>query len=44
LSAAGVEVYTGVTGTVKEALDAYRSGRLTRAEAPTRTGHGGGRG
>ncbi len=31
LSAAGVVIFTGATGTVKEAVDAYEAGKLVRA-------------
>jgi predicted Fe-Mo cluster-binding NifX family protein len=34
LSAAGVVIFTGATGTVKEAVDAYEAGKLVRAVAP----------
>jgi predicted Fe-Mo cluster-binding NifX family protein len=47
LSAAGIEVYTGVSGTVKEAVEKLVKGELTRTTAPTVDGHhglGGGRG
>jgi len=40
LSTAGIEIYVGAKGTVKEALQDYRAGRLTRADAPTAGGHG----
>jgi len=42
LSAAGIEVYVGASGTVKDALDAHRSGQLESAQAPTGRAHGGG--
>ena len=42
LSAAGVEIYVGAEGTVREALDAYRSGALERSHAPTGRSHQGG--
>ena len=41
LRAAGIEIYTGAKGTGKQALDDHNAGRLTRADAPTRPGHGG---
>ncbi|MCD6495370.1 NifB/NifX family molybdenum-iron cluster-binding protein [Candidatus Bipolaricaulota bacterium] len=44
LAAAGVEMYTGATGTVKQALDDFETGRLTRSGAATGARHGGGRG
>lgn len=40
LTAAGIEIYVGAKGTAKEALQDYRAGRLTRADAPTAGGHG----
>jgi len=40
LKAAGVRVYTGATGTVQEALDAFKAGRLQEAGAPSVEGHG----
>ncbi len=43
LAAAGIEVYIGATGTVREAFDAYRAGKLSRATAPTGSPHRGGR-
>jgi len=43
LQAAGVAIYTGATGTVKDALAAYRAGTLTQTTAPTSGGHRGGR-
>jgi predicted Fe-Mo cluster-binding NifX family protein len=39
LSAAGVKVYIGANGTVKEALDAYKAGTLSAADAPNVQGH-----
>lgn len=42
LQAAGVETYTGASGTAQEALDAYRTGRLTLAGGPTGERHRGG--
>ena len=39
LVAGGIEVYVGATGLVKEGLQAYQAGRLSRAEAPTRREH-----
>ena len=44
LAAAGIEMYTGATGTVKEALDAFNSGELARSGGATGERHGGGRG
>lgn len=43
LSAAAIEVYTGARGSVKDALEAYRSGQLSRTEGPIGGRHGGGR-
>ena len=43
LSAAGIEIYVGATGTVRQALDAYRAGELQQAGAPTGRSHQGGR-
>lgn len=34
LSAAGIEIYTGVSGTVKEAVEAYKSGKLQKTGNP----------
>ena len=34
LSAAGVTIFTGAVGTVKDAVDAYEAGKLARAVAP----------
>lgn len=39
LTAAGIAVFTGVSGTVAEALAAYRAGRLEPAAAPNASGH-----
>jgi predicted Fe-Mo cluster-binding NifX family protein len=43
LTVAGIEVFIGATGTVREAFEAYRSGKLKRAEGATSRPHGGGR-
>jgi len=43
LQAAGVKIYTGATGTARDALAAYRAGTLTEAVSPTSRGHRGGR-
>jgi len=43
LSAAGIDIYVGAKGTVKQALDDYRAGRLSLTEAPTGRRHGGAR-
>lgn len=39
LSAAGVKLYTGLTGTVAEAVESFKSGRLTAAEGPSVQSH-----
>jgi predicted Fe-Mo cluster-binding NifX family protein len=39
LSSAGVKVYIGADGTVKQALDAHEAGELSLAEAPNVRGH-----
>lgn len=44
LQAAGIDVYTGATGTVEQALQAYRQGRLMKAIGPTGGRHREGRG
>jgi len=47
LSAAGIEVITGVSGTVREATQAYKSGRLPSGSQPNVAAHfgaGAGRG
>jgi predicted Fe-Mo cluster-binding NifX family protein len=43
LKAAGVDVFTGVTGSVRQAFDAYVDGTLTRTDIPTGRAHQGGR-
>ncbi len=35
LSAAGIRIYTGVSGTVKEAIDAFKVGKLKITESPS---------
>ena len=37
LGVAGVSIFTGATGTVKEAVDAYEAGKLIRAVGPDST-------
>ena len=45
LSAAGVKIITGVTGTVREAVTRYKRGELKETSSPTVDGHfGTGRG
>ena len=39
LSAAGIEIYTGASGTVRDALEAFRAGKLARAEKANVDGH-----
>ncbi|RJO64418.1 MAG: dinitrogenase iron-molybdenum cofactor biosynthesis protein [Myxococcales bacterium] len=39
LSAAGVEIYLGVKGTVRQAFEAYAKGELRRAESADAEGH-----
>ena len=39
LSAAGIKVYTGLEGTVKEALDRFKAGELKEASKADVTGH-----
>lgn len=41
LSAAGVTIYTGVSGTCAEALERLRSGELTQVTGPTAGRHSG---
>jgi len=35
LTAAGIKLYTGVTGTVAEAIELFKSGKLTQAAGPS---------
>ncbi|MFA5430752.1 MAG: NifB/NifX family molybdenum-iron cluster-binding protein [Candidatus Omnitrophota bacterium] len=35
LASAGISVFTGVSGTVKEAIEGYRNGKYKAAEAPS---------
>lgn len=47
LTASGVEIFLGVTGSVKNAVDQFREGKLSKAASPTGPSHmgmGGGRG
>ncbi|MCK4913215.1 MAG: NifB/NifX family molybdenum-iron cluster-binding protein [Planctomycetes bacterium] len=39
LDAAGVKSYTGVTGTVAEAIELFKSGKLTQATEPNVQSH-----
>ena len=41
LSAAGIEIVTGASGTVREVVDKYKSGKFQRTNAPTVDGHHG---
>lgn len=41
LKAAGIRVYVGAQGTVREALELFRSGRLKEATSPTAPAHSG---
>lgn len=42
LSAAGIDVFVGSAGTVRQAFDAYRAGELKQAATPTGRPHQGG--
>jgi predicted Fe-Mo cluster-binding NifX family protein len=39
LRAAGIDVYTGVAGAAREAVEAFRAGKLAAAAAPDVQGH-----
>ena len=41
LSAAGVKIFTGASGTVKEAIEKYKKGELNETEAPSVGSHSG---
>lgn len=41
LSSAGIQVYTGLTGTVREAVEDFKAGRLTASGRPDVQGHWG---
>ncbi len=44
LAAAEIEIYTGATGTVEQALANFQTGKLARSGEATGVRHGGGRG
>jgi predicted Fe-Mo cluster-binding NifX family protein len=47
LSAAGIEIMTGASGTVKEVIEQFKEGKLGKTASPTVNGHfgmGGGQG
>ena len=35
LSAAGIEIFTGASGTVREAVESYKEGKMTAREGPS---------
>jgi len=39
LSAAGIRLYTGIAGTVKEAIELFKNGKLTEAAGPNVEAH-----
>ena len=39
LSAAGIEIITGASGTVRETIEKYKEGKLSRTGTPTVRGH-----
>jgi len=41
LGAAGIQIMTGASGTVKDAIEQYKSGKLQQTEAPTAQAHTG---
>ena len=41
LKAAGIEILTGISGSVKEAIEKYRKGDLTIAQGPSTASHSG---
>jgi len=41
LSAAGIKVFTGASGTIKEAVEKYKKGELNETEAPNVGSHSG---
>ena len=44
LSAAGIKVFTGASGTIKESVEKYKKGELNETEAPNVGSHSGMRG
>ena len=44
LSAAGMKIFTGVSGTIKESVEKYKKGELKETEAPSVGSHSGMRG
>ena len=41
LNAAGIKIFTGVSGTVKEAAEKYKKGEFSAVDAPTVSDHSG---
>ena len=41
LSSTGIKIFTGITGTVKEAIEKYKSGQLKETNQPTAPAHSG---
>jgi predicted Fe-Mo cluster-binding NifX family protein len=41
LNAAGIQIYTGVSGTVQQAVDLFKGGKIQAAGAPTAQAHAG---
>ena len=39
LSAAGVKLYTGITGAVAEAIELFKAGKLTQSDGPSVQSH-----
>lgn len=35
LNTGGIDIYTGVSGSIKEAIEAYKSGKLKKTESPS---------
>jgi predicted Fe-Mo cluster-binding NifX family protein len=35
LNAGGIDIYTGISGSVQEAIEAYKSGKLKKTESPS---------